>query len=185
MALGESSSFVVACPKDVTMYEDAIKTSGNGGAITLREITELVAEALAPEQPVLIRPARSRQDADDAGPALGDRGELGVAAQLDQDRADVVAHRRLGDPQPPRDDLRRPLLPHQVEHLLLARCERRRLAVAVAVEAAVCGADRRLMHQVDQQRPVGASQHHGRERPPAACPRRRGCRRRSGVPAIH
>ena len=41
---------MVACPKDVTMYEDAIKTSGNDGMITLREITELVAEALAPEQ---------------------------------------------------------------------------------------------------------------------------------------
>lgn len=49
VALGGIDHFVVACPKDVTMYEDAIKTSGNDGAITLREITELVAEALAPE----------------------------------------------------------------------------------------------------------------------------------------
>jgi Fe-S oxidoreductase len=39
--------FVVACPKDVTMYEDAIKTSGNGGRIELRELTELVYEAVA------------------------------------------------------------------------------------------------------------------------------------------
>jgi hypothetical protein len=39
---------VVACPKDVTMYEDAIKTSRRDDAITQREITELVAEALAP-----------------------------------------------------------------------------------------------------------------------------------------
>ena len=37
------------------MYEDAIKTSGNDDVITLREITELVAEALAPEQPILTR----------------------------------------------------------------------------------------------------------------------------------
>ena len=49
VALGAIDHFVVACPKDVTMYEDAIKTSGNDGAITLREITELVAEALAPQ----------------------------------------------------------------------------------------------------------------------------------------
>jgi Fe-S oxidoreductase len=38
--------FVVACPKDVTMYEDAIKTSGHQGEIKLREISELVLEAL-------------------------------------------------------------------------------------------------------------------------------------------
>jgi Fe-S oxidoreductase len=40
--------FVVACPKDVTMFEDAIKTSGNAGRIALRELTELVEEALLP-----------------------------------------------------------------------------------------------------------------------------------------
>ena len=38
--------FVVACPKDVAMYEDAIKTSGHGDQIELRELTELVAEAV-------------------------------------------------------------------------------------------------------------------------------------------
>jgi Fe-S oxidoreductase len=38
--------FVVSCPKDVTMYEDAIKTSGNGDKIELRELTELIEEAL-------------------------------------------------------------------------------------------------------------------------------------------
>jgi Fe-S oxidoreductase len=37
--------FVVSCPKDVTMYEDAIKTSGNADRIQLRELTELVEEA--------------------------------------------------------------------------------------------------------------------------------------------
>ena len=30
--------FVVACPKDVTMYEDAVKTSGHEGEIELREL---------------------------------------------------------------------------------------------------------------------------------------------------
>ena len=44
--LPEVELFVVACPKDVTMYEDAIKTSGNAERIELRELTELVEEAL-------------------------------------------------------------------------------------------------------------------------------------------
>ena len=39
--------FVVACPKDVTMYEDAIKTSGHQGELELRELSELVLESLA------------------------------------------------------------------------------------------------------------------------------------------
>jgi Fe-S oxidoreductase/nitrate reductase gamma subunit len=40
--------FVVACPKDVTMYSDAIKTSGHEGELELRELTELVLEAVLP-----------------------------------------------------------------------------------------------------------------------------------------
>jgi hypothetical protein len=40
--------FVVSCPKDVTMYEDAIKTSDNSGRIELRELTELIEEDLVP-----------------------------------------------------------------------------------------------------------------------------------------
>jgi Fe-S oxidoreductase len=46
VALGELDYFVVSCPKDVTMYEDAIKTSGNAERIELRELTELLEEAL-------------------------------------------------------------------------------------------------------------------------------------------
>jgi Fe-S oxidoreductase len=46
VALPDVELFVVACPKDVTMYEDAIKTSGNAERIELRELTELVEEAL-------------------------------------------------------------------------------------------------------------------------------------------
>ena len=46
VGLGELDFFVVACPKDVTMYEDAIKTSGNTDHIALREVTELIEEAL-------------------------------------------------------------------------------------------------------------------------------------------
>ena len=46
VALGGIDYFVVACPKDVTMYEDAIKTSGHQGELELRELSELVLEAL-------------------------------------------------------------------------------------------------------------------------------------------
>jgi Fe-S oxidoreductase len=45
VALGGLDYFVVSCPKDVTMYEDAIKTSGHADDIALRELTELVEEA--------------------------------------------------------------------------------------------------------------------------------------------
>ncbi len=46
VALGELDWFVVACPKDVTMYDDAIKTGGHAGRIELREVSEIVAEAV-------------------------------------------------------------------------------------------------------------------------------------------
>jgi Fe-S oxidoreductase len=46
VSLGRLDYFVVACPKDVTMYEDAIKTSGHQGELELRELSELVLESL-------------------------------------------------------------------------------------------------------------------------------------------
>ncbi len=45
--LGRLDYFVVACPKDMTMYSDAVKTSGHEGEIEVRELAELVLEALA------------------------------------------------------------------------------------------------------------------------------------------
>ena len=48
VGLGAMDYFVVACPKDVTMYEDAIKTSGHQGEVELRELSELVLESVAP-----------------------------------------------------------------------------------------------------------------------------------------
>ena len=48
IGLPEVELFVVTCPKDVTMYEDAIKTSGNAERIELRELTELIEEAFVP-----------------------------------------------------------------------------------------------------------------------------------------
>ena len=53
VSLGGIQFFTVACPKDVTMYEDAIKTSGHADDIELRELSELVLEALELE-PVAI-----------------------------------------------------------------------------------------------------------------------------------
>lgn len=47
LALCELDYFLVSCPKDVVMYEDAIKTVGEG-RIELRELTELVEEAATP-----------------------------------------------------------------------------------------------------------------------------------------
>jgi Fe-S oxidoreductase len=45
--LGDIDYFVVACPKDVTMYEDAIKTSGHQGELELRKLAELVWESIS------------------------------------------------------------------------------------------------------------------------------------------
>jgi hypothetical protein len=49
VALGGIDYFVVSCPKDVTMYEDAIKTSGHQGELELRELSELVLESISPD----------------------------------------------------------------------------------------------------------------------------------------
>ncbi|MCW3003617.1 MAG: protein of unknown function cysteine-rich region domain protein [Conexibacter sp.] len=53
VALGDIENFVVCCPKDVTMYEDAIKTTGRQDQISLAELSELVLEAidLTPDAP--------------------------------------------------------------------------------------------------------------------------------------
>ena len=44
--LGDVEMFVVSCPKDVAMYGDAIKTTGNSDRLRLCEITELIEEAV-------------------------------------------------------------------------------------------------------------------------------------------
>jgi Fe-S oxidoreductase len=46
-ALEGARYFVVACPKDVTMYEDAVKTAGQAGRLVVRDLIEVVEEALA------------------------------------------------------------------------------------------------------------------------------------------
>jgi Fe-S oxidoreductase len=42
--------FVVCCPKDLTMFEDALKATGNEGQFVVRELIELVREAV--DEPV-------------------------------------------------------------------------------------------------------------------------------------
>jgi Fe-S oxidoreductase len=40
------TTFVVACPKDVTMYRDAVKTTGHEDRLVVKDLIELVHEAL-------------------------------------------------------------------------------------------------------------------------------------------
>jgi Fe-S oxidoreductase len=42
--------FVVACPKDYTMYSDAVKTTGHEGDLKVVDLVELVAEALVTDE---------------------------------------------------------------------------------------------------------------------------------------
>lgn len=48
LALPGVRYFVVSCPKDVTMYRDAVKTGGFEGRIEVKEIVELLEAALGP-----------------------------------------------------------------------------------------------------------------------------------------
>jgi len=42
--------FVVACPKDLTMFEDAVKTTGFEGKIVVKELLELIEECVVAQQ---------------------------------------------------------------------------------------------------------------------------------------
>ncbi len=44
--LGDIDYFVVSCPKDAAMFSDALKSSGNQDMFEVKEIAELMAEAL-------------------------------------------------------------------------------------------------------------------------------------------
>ena len=46
VALDGVTDFIVACPKDVTMYRDAVKTTGHEERVAVKDIIELVGEAL-------------------------------------------------------------------------------------------------------------------------------------------
>jgi Fe-S oxidoreductase len=49
LGLGAIDYFVVSCPKDLTMYRDAVKTSGNEGKLEVWDISDFVADAMALE----------------------------------------------------------------------------------------------------------------------------------------
>ena len=44
--LGDVSVFVVACPKDITMFQDAVKTAGKEDQIVVKDLIDLVHEAM-------------------------------------------------------------------------------------------------------------------------------------------
>lgn len=46
LGVGEVQYFITTCPKDYTMYTDAVKTSGNEGKVEVKDLIELVAEAM-------------------------------------------------------------------------------------------------------------------------------------------
>ncbi len=46
VGLDDVTAFVVACPKDVTMFRDAVKTTGNEERLVVKDLIELVYEAL-------------------------------------------------------------------------------------------------------------------------------------------
>ena len=43
-----ASLLVVACPKDLVMFQDAIKTAGLEGRLAVRDLSEIMAERLPP-----------------------------------------------------------------------------------------------------------------------------------------
>jgi Fe-S oxidoreductase len=48
-ALPRAETLVVACPKELPMFRDALKTTGLEGRLVVSDLAELVAEAMAPE----------------------------------------------------------------------------------------------------------------------------------------
>lgn len=54
IALGNAQYFVVACPKDIIMYQDAVKTAGYEGQIVVKDIIELTYEALEAQAAVSV-----------------------------------------------------------------------------------------------------------------------------------
>jgi Fe-S oxidoreductase len=47
LTLGDVDHFIVCCPKDYAMFTDAVKTSGNEGKMVVKDIIQLVEEAIA------------------------------------------------------------------------------------------------------------------------------------------
>jgi Fe-S oxidoreductase len=57
-ASGEKKQlFIVTCPKDMIMYSDAVKTTGNEDKIEVRDLIQLVAEAVGVQEAALVEAA--------------------------------------------------------------------------------------------------------------------------------
>ena len=50
VALDGVTAFVVACPKDITMYRDAVKTTGQESRLAVKDLIELVHEAMSGDE---------------------------------------------------------------------------------------------------------------------------------------
>ena len=93
-SLGSLDAFVVCCPKDMTMFEDARKTSGHESDFVVQDLAELVAEAIdlksidLKEVPALV---------DRITEAAATRIADAVADRLADRLADAVAERVLSD----------------------------------------------------------------------------------------
>jgi hypothetical protein len=46
VALKGVNTFAVSCPKDVTMYQDAVKTTGHEDRLAVMDLIDLVYEAM-------------------------------------------------------------------------------------------------------------------------------------------
>jgi len=57
VSVGELHYFVVTCPKDVTMYEDAVKAVPEAASMHIRDLAELVEEACLGNEPALVESA--------------------------------------------------------------------------------------------------------------------------------
>ncbi|MBU1662220.1 MAG: 4Fe-4S dicluster domain-containing protein [Chloroflexi bacterium] len=57
--LGDVSVFIVACPKDITMFRDAVKTAGQEDKIVVKDLIELVYEALELDKAPVIEATES------------------------------------------------------------------------------------------------------------------------------
>ena len=93
-SLGNLDAFVVCCPKDMTMFEDARKTSGHESDFVVQDLAELVAEAIDLKSIDLKEvPALVDRIADAAAARIADA----VAERLADRLADAVADRVAQD----------------------------------------------------------------------------------------
>ena len=91
--LGAIDVFVTCCPKDLTMFEDARKTSGHEKDFVVADLAELVAEAVELKNIKLLDvPSLAERITDAVAARIADV----VAARLDE----VLARRLGGLPQP-------------------------------------------------------------------------------------